>query len=499
MGINGLWQTISKKHPEVLKSVYRRSFRGRRIAVDSNYWFFVLRAAVRSRVIYNTDVINNGVDEDLVDKLWIEDIYKHLHNWLSLGITPILVYDGPSPVKKTGTKIKRTQDKERVLKRIEELNSVSITDGSQIDFVKLQELGITDLAEFDTQKLMEMRKLLSQLSYIPANSLNKVKTFFQKLGFPTLTAIGDGERLAAAICARGIATAAYSADGDSLVHGCPILIKGPGVDTRDAQGIATQTFEIVYLEDVLRALDVNFRQFVDICITAGCDYNINMPKKAIAAAITLVKKYDSIDNFPRDQYDITCLDHIDCRELFQQVPMESLILEASIPEIPVMTPDELSTMLGMTLNFSEDAFKPVPTGTMFDMAPIQHDMIESYFLSMENHFALYEMQAYLNQYFNALKLLKPPENFYHTALCPELCPDMLENVSILTKTKSQRRGRKFAKFLYKKLEESSFTATETPLLPTVAQPSYSFTTTIPPIPTAACSYQAHPDDLFIEF
>ena len=445
MGINGLWTTISKKYPHTLKSVYRRSFRGRRIAVDANYWFFVLRAAIRSRVINTTDVINNGVDENQVDILWIEDIFKHLLNWLSLGITPILVYDGPSPVKKAGTKIKRTSDKERVLKRIEEVNERINLVGDRTDFAKLQELGITDLAEFDKQNLEEMRGLLSQLSYIPADSLQKVKNFFRGLGFPTLTADGDGERLTAAICLAGVAAAAYSGDGDSLVHGCPILIRGPGVDVRDERNIPTQTFEMVFLYEILEALEVNFTQFVDMCITAGCDYNVNMPGKAIGAAIRLVKKYGSIDNFPRDQHDITCLDHIDCRELFRQVPIEKLILESSVPELPVMTPDELSAMLGISLNLSPEAYKSVPAGTMFDMAPIQVEMIDSYKLSMMNHFALYEMEAYMDRYLSALKLLTPPVNFTHSQYFPDsisIIGDQLENVSVLTVKKSSQRKPK---------------------------------------------------------
>lgn len=442
MGINGLWQTISKKYPDTLKSVYRRSFRGRRIAVDANYWFFVLRAAIRSRVIYATDVINHGVDEDQVDRLWIDDIFKRLMDWMTYGITPILVYDGPSPVKKAGTKVKRTKDKDRVLKQIEDLNEIINPLSGQIDFAKLQELGITDLAEYDSRNLEQMRKLLSQLSYIPANSMKKVKEFFRGIGFPTLTADGDGERLAAAICASGIAAAAYSADGDTLVHGCPILIKGPGVEVRDKQGIPTDTFEIVILQDVLEALEVNFRQFVDICITAGCDYNVNMPKKAMGAAIKLVKQFDSIDNFPRDKHDITCLDHVDCRKLFEKVPMKDLILESSVPEIFTLHPDELSMMLGMKLNFSPESSEPVKVGSLFDMAPINVDMLDTYKLTLTGHFANYDMVGHLDRYLGILSRLAPPVDFTHTQhLSDDLCiaGDELANVSILTVKKTSTR------------------------------------------------------------
>jgi len=68
---------------------------------------------------------------------------------------------------------------------------------------------------------------------------------------------------------------------------------------------------------------------------------------------------------------------------------------------------------------------------------------------MMNHFALYEMEAYIDRYLSALKLLTPPVDFVHTQHFPDgmsIAGDQLNNVSVLTvKKSSMRKGKSRAK------------------------------------------------------
>ena len=58
---------------------------------------------------------------------------------------------------------------------------------------------------------------------------------------------------------------------------------------------------------------------------SGCDFNTNMYGYGVAKSYTLLKKYGSIDLLPKN-LDITCLNHIRCREIFTYISSYQLLL-----------------------------------------------------------------------------------------------------------------------------------------------------------------------------
>jgi len=410
MGIKGLWELVNKKYTHLNKQVPQSSFRGLRIAFDANSWFFVLRSALRSGEIRRTNVLDEGVDEQKVDRLWINEITRRLIKLIGLGITPILVYDGPSPVQKTGTKLKRTSAKDKTLAEIEELNE-------EIRQADIMHAGSSaDILRLNKEYLARMQGLMCKLNYIPADSMNLARTFFQGAGIPTLLADGDGERLASTLCREGIAAAVYSADGDCLAHGAPLIIRDIGADIYDQNGYGQSTFEVVFLRELLEAIDLNDSQFVDLCIMSGCDYNVNMPNIGIGKSIPLIKKFGNIDGLPLDKYDIACLDHHEGRQLFARVPSAGLILD----------------------------------GTKLEMHVPEDNIWE--------HFMQYGMDGYVENYKKMISTLPPPRIFQHQVkvsdfgfdgfAMEEITGDVLAGVKILEvrnvtarKTRGAARGR----------------------------------------------------------
>jgi 5'-3' exonuclease len=95
-----------------------------------------------------------------------------------------------------------------------------------------------------------------------------------------------------------------SIDTDVLAIGHDMIIDiGPSVYT------------IIKYNELLSKLGLDSRQFTDVCIMSGCDYNTNMKNIGVMKSLKLIKTYGSIDNLP-DNYDISVLNHEECRRIF---------------------------------------------------------------------------------------------------------------------------------------------------------------------------------------
>jgi len=395
MGIKGLWQYIKNNHPHLNKRVPQASFEGRRIAFDCNNWFYVMRSAIRSGEINKLNVLEEPVDEMKVDQLWIADIMRRLLSFVSNGITPVLIFDGPSPIQKTKTKLKRTDDKKKALEKLEAVNTEYETMSSSKRHL------LADMNELLDRK----RKAMCSLSHIPADSMKMVINFLRGAGFPVVESNQEGERLGAALCREGIVAAMYSADGDSLTHGCPILIRDVGQDIYSKDGMKA-TFELVYLSEVLDALEMTSETFTELCIMAGCDYNDNMEKIAFVRALGLIKTYGSIDKLP-DKYDTSCLIHHECRELFAPLPYTEMLSDPNVT---------------------------------FDCHPFTEETWA--------HFDQYEMSHFAEKTRRLFARLVPPQNFIHLMtinVSADFCfieGDMLDGVTeIVERSSSVRRQR----------------------------------------------------------
>jgi len=313
MGINGLWDLIADKHNHLNRCVPQSSFKGKRIAIDAYCWFYQIRATARKIVVYRRDPLAYPLNEREIDQVWAEKILEGLIKWLALGIIPVIVLDGPAPEKKGVTKLKRKEKKDKLAATYAEI--VGMYQHNPLD------CGV--------ELLSRAQNVLCQLNSIPPESMELIKTILVTAGVPVLGATGDGERLCAALCVEGIAAAVFSRDGDSLTNMCPYLLRGNGENYVDGNGYTQSTFEYIRLNELLEAMDLTPEQFVDFCIMAGCDYNTNMNKIAAGNSYKLIKQFGSIDNLP-PKYDITCLDHHECRQLFSRCPSGELTKWGSV-------------------------------------------------------------------------------------------------------------------------------------------------------------------------
>lgn len=184
-----------------------------------------------------------------------------LHN-----ILPIPVFDGKPPIEKKNVILQRTAKKNKIKQKISILEK------------KLKCENNTTLI---TNKIKHLNK---QIIYISKDDIKDLKQLFTLMNIPYLDAIGEADCLCAKLYKENIIDACLSDDMDILAHGCYKLIKISGKKVTEFN-----------LEHILRKLNINYLQFVDMCILFGCDYAKTIPKIKPNLGYNLIKAYKSLE------------------------------------------------------------------------------------------------------------------------------------------------------------------------------------------------------------
>ena len=297
MGIKS-FTTLYKLY-DLKKSVPLSYYSGKKVAIDSsiafmNFWKVSLRLKI-SKV----DVVNQAIGDKFVDRVIKKCITMLLHfikKFTNNNITPVFVIDGKAPEEK----------KETINKRI------NIKEKSQKDFIEC--VTSESFESNSEQKLNEARRKIVNFFPIPARYFSACIELLTMLDITCMRAKGEAERLCATLCREGICAAAYTTDTDVFVHGCPEVITS----------MSNSMCNVVSLYDIITSLGITFKQFVDFAIMCGCDYNTNISKIGIKRSLDLIRRFGCIENLPKN-IDISCLNHIKCRELFNHVSSNELI------------------------------------------------------------------------------------------------------------------------------------------------------------------------------
>nr|QBK92427.1 MAG: flap endonuclease [Pithovirus LCPAC401] len=166
-----------------------------------------------------------------------------------------------------------------------------------------------------------IEKKLKQSTTIDKDDIKAFRELIESVGIPTVTARNDGEELCAALCRERKVFAAYTTDTDVLVFGSPVQLRS----------IKRSSIEITHLSSILEECEWSMEQFVDFCITLGCDFNKRMRQIGPARALILINKYKSIDNYPdkfgKWELNTDSLRYKECREIFRKKSSTELCLE----------------------------------------------------------------------------------------------------------------------------------------------------------------------------
>jgi len=315
MGIERLKPFIKDKAPSSMGPFPLTSLKGRKIAIDADSWMHTNMSVSRKKVINKTDMVIEAPDQREILKEWFSALFRFICRFLSYEIVPIFVFDGEPLPEKVET---RKQRKEKTLSVSEKMSILRL------------EIDQSDILEVSTEKVVELRKLACQYNYIPPDDRDLIRKVLSDIGIPWLIAKHDAEKLCSMLCIEGRVGAVFSSDTDNIVYGCPLLLTklcDPKYD--EVTGSRIDQYSCVVYDRILKEMNVSHEFFVDLCIMGGCDYNTNIPGIALGKGMKLLEKHGSIDNL-EDYYDITCLNHVRCREIFSSEKSFDLIVDGTM-------------------------------------------------------------------------------------------------------------------------------------------------------------------------
>jgi flap endonuclease-1 len=144
--------------------------------------------------------------------------------------------------------------------------------------------------------LEEMKKYASRTSRLTKDMIDDAKELMDALGCPIIQAPGEGEAQAAYIVQNKQAYASLSQDADSMIFGCPLVVKNLTLSGRKKMpnklSYDAINPELISLHDTLNNLGIDIDQLIVVSMLTGTDYNIGGIKGiGPKTALKLVKEY----------------------------------------------------------------------------------------------------------------------------------------------------------------------------------------------------------------
>jgi len=230
MGIKNLNRYLRESCPNSIRCINMADLSGKRIAVDISIYLYR----------YETD-----------DCL-LENMYLMLAIFRKYNIVPIFIFDGKPPAEKKALLIKRKEDREEAQKEFSLLKK-------QLDNIDKDD---------DKQDILnQMDMLKKHIVQINKTKIEKVKDLIRAWGATYFDAPGEADELCALLVIHKKVWACLSEDMDLFVYGCTRVLR--------YFSLVNHTVVLYYMKGILEDLNMSQKEFKDICILSGTDYNIN--------------------------------------------------------------------------------------------------------------------------------------------------------------------------------------------------------------------------------
>jgi 5'-3' exonuclease len=262
MGIRYLNRYLKQNCPESIRCIHMSSINGKKIAVDISIYLYKYES----------------------DNILLENIYQMLSIFRHYNIIPIFIFDGKPPPEKKALLIKRKEDREL----------------AQIEYNKLKVQLDNKNDEDDKQEIIaSMDQLKKQIVQISKDKIEMVKRLIRAYGATYFDAPGEADELCASLVIKKQVWACLSEDMDLFVYGCTRVLR--------YFSLVSHTAVLYYMKGILEELDMTQKEFKEICVLSGTDYNIhangNNNKITLQSTIKYFKKYKQSIKSDNDKTD----------------------------------------------------------------------------------------------------------------------------------------------------------------------------------------------------
>ncbi|KAH8703948.1 flap endonuclease 1 [Talaromyces proteolyticus] len=349
MGIKHLYQVISENAPDAIKTGEIKNHFGRKVAIDASMSIYSFLIAVRS----DGQQLMSETGETTSHLMGM--FYRTLR-MVDNGIKPLYVFDGAPPKMKGGELAKRTARKREAHEAHEEAKE-------------------TGTAE-------DMEKFSRRTVRVTREHNDECKKLLKLMGIPYINAPTEAEAQCAVLARAGKVYAAASEDMDTLCFESPILLRHLTFSEQRKEPI-----QEIHLNKTLEGLDMDRKQFIDLCILLGCDYVEPIPKVGHHTALKLIREHETlekvvefIENDPKKKYTIPeDWPYKEARELF----FNPDVRDASDPECDFKweNPDVegLVDYLVKDKGFSEDRVRNAAARLQKNLKTAQQARLEGFF------------------------------------------------------------------------------------------------------------------------
>ncbi len=223
----------------------------------------------------------------------LSGILYRMTNIVEAGVKPVFIFDGKPPEMKLSTIRKRNE----------------VRESAKLKYAEAREKGLAE----------EAYKYAQASSKVDAAIVEDSMRLLSLMGIPFVNAPSEGEAQAAHMVKKGDADKIASQDYDSLLFGCPEVIRNLTISGKrklPKKNIYVDVKpEIIDLGKNLDELGINQIQLIDIAICVGTDYNEGIEGIGPKKALKLIKEYGSLENILNEKgLQIPQLDQL--RDLF---------------------------------------------------------------------------------------------------------------------------------------------------------------------------------------
>jgi flap endonuclease-1 len=260
MGIKKMLKFLNTNFPKTINKIDDTDFGYKMIAIDISILLYQVIIAVRNS---GADMLNNQGDISS----HILGLFNKTINMLNMKIIPIYVFDGKPPEFKNKTINNRKEIKQ---KAVDKLSNEDMNEEDKIKYFKRT-------VNINKKQIDECIELL------------------EIMGIPYIIAPEEADSQCAELVKCGIADGVLTDDMDILTFGSNKIYRNLTSYKKDKM--------IIMKDVVLNELQLNYEQFVELCILFGCDYcdrlrdikpeiiyNYFMKTKNLLKTVELMKK-----------------------------------------------------------------------------------------------------------------------------------------------------------------------------------------------------------------
>lgn len=230
MGIRYLNRYLREKCSEEIKQIHLSKLEGKIIVIDTSIYMYRFEG-----------------DGGLIDGIYQLIILLRHYN-----IIPIFIFDGVAP-----------PEKHDLLKKRKKIKDIAESRYNEIKY------KLINANRDETNDLQaELNILRKQFIRLKNDDIENVKQLMSICGVSYYVADGEADQLCAKLVLENKAYACLSEDTDMFVYGCPRVLR--------YLSLLNSTVVIYDFNSILNKLEMTNREFKEVCILSGSDYNSNI-------------------------------------------------------------------------------------------------------------------------------------------------------------------------------------------------------------------------------